>query len=152
MFSFIYLLFTTGAKFARACACAFFEDPGKIELILKADVAPDGSNRHSGSAEQQLGLTDALILAPAQHARPQLLAEQVRQTRRRQADVLGNAGNIKLAVRQMIADVLAGFAHPVIQRRVQGFVDRLHPAQQELLQQVDCQQLGIAPPRPARPR
>ena len=59
--------------------------------------------------------------------------------------MLGDAGDIKMAVRQMVADVLAGVAHPVIQRRMQRFVDRLHPPQQELFQQINRQQFGIAP-------
>ena len=59
--------------------------------------------------------------------------------------MLGDAGNIKMAVRQMVADVLAGVAHPVIQRRMQRFVDRLHAPQQQLFQQIYCQQFGIAP-------
>lgn len=63
-----------------------------------------------------LAPADALILPPAEDADPQLLAEQVRQTRGRQANVLGDAGDIKMAVRQMVADVLAGLAHPVVQR------------------------------------
>ena len=45
----------------------------------------------------------------------------------------------------MVADVLAGVAHPVIQRRMQRFVDRLHAPQQQLFQQVYRQQFGIAP-------
>lgn len=122
-----------------------FKHAGKIELIFEADIAPNGGDRHPRGAEQQFGLADALILPPAEDADPQLLAEQVRQTRGRQADVLGDAGDIKMAVRQMVADVLAGVAHPVVQRRMQRFVDRLHPPQQQLFQQVYRQQFGIAP-------
>ncbi len=59
--------------------------------------------------------------------------------------MLGDAGDIKMAVRQMVADVLAGVAHPVVQRGMQRFVDRLHAPQQQLFQQVYRQQFGIAP-------
>jgi hypothetical protein len=59
--------------------------------------------------------------------------------------VLRDAGNIKLAVRQVVADVLAGIAHAVIQRRVKRFVNRLHASQQHLFQQVNRQQFGVAP-------
>ena len=46
--------------------------------------------------------------------------------------------------------LLAGVAHPVVQRRMQRFVDRLHAPQQQLFQQVYRQQFGIAPrPLPA---
>ena len=103
MFIFFYRLFTSRAKFTGAGTGAFFKYAGEIELILKAHVAPHGGDGHPGGAEQQLRLADALILAPAQYADAKLLAEQVRQTRRRQADVLGNAGDIKLAIGQVVA-------------------------------------------------
>src|SRR5690606_29382618 len=141
-----YYLFTSGAEFAGAGTGTFFEYARKIELIFKAHVAPDGGDRHSRCTEQQFGLTDALILSPAQHADAKLLAKQVRQTRWRQANVLGDTRNIKLAVRQMVTDVLAGVAHAVIQRRIKRCVDRLHAPQQQLFQQVYRQQFRVTPP------
>ena len=118
----------------------------EIKLIFEADVAPTVAIGIRVVLSNSLASADALlILPPAEDADPQLLAEQVRQTRGRQADVLGDAGDIKWLVRQMVADVLAGVAHPVIQRRMQRFVDRLHPPQQELFQQINRQQFGMAP-------
>lgn len=106
-----------------------FKDSRKIELIFEANVAADAGNRHPGGTQQQFGLANSLVFPPAKYAYPQLLAKQMRQTRRRQTDVLGDAGDIEMAVRQMVADVLTGVAHPVIQRRMQRFVNRLHAPQ-----------------------
>ena len=50
-----------------------------------------------------------------------------------------------MAVRQMVADVLAGIAHPVIQRRMQRFVDGLHAPEQQLFHEIDRQQFGVTP-------
>ena len=58
--------------------------------------------------------------------------------------MLGDACDIKLAIGQVIADVLACITHAVIQRRIKRFVNRLHPAQQHLLKQVNRQQFGVA--------
>lgn len=124
------ILFTTGTELARTGASTFFKDAGEIELVVEPDIASNGSNRHACCTEQQLRLADPLILTPAQHADTQLLTEQVRQARWRQADMLSNAGNIEMAVRQMIANVLTGIAHAVIHRRMQRSVDRLHAPQQ----------------------
>lgn len=61
--------------------------------------------------------------------------------------MLGDAGNIKLAVGKVVADVLAGVADAVVQRRIKRLVDGLHAAQQHLFKQVDRQQFGVAPAR-----
>ncbi len=47
----------------------------------------------------------------------------------------------------MVADVLTGIADAVVQRRVKGFVDGFHAAQQHLLKQVNRQQFGVASAR-----
>ena len=58
--------------------------------------------------------------------------------------MLGDAGNIELTVGEMVADVLAGVAHAVIQRRIKRLVNGLHPSQQQLFKQVYRQQFSVA--------
>ena len=60
-----FLLFTSSPKLARAGPGAFFKYSREIELIVKTNIATDGSDRHPGGAQKQLRLTNALVLAPA---------------------------------------------------------------------------------------
>lgn len=52
-----------------------------------------------------------------------MLTEQMRQLGGRQADMLDDADDIKMTVRQMVADILAGFAHTAIHRRMQRLIE-----------------------------
>lgn len=53
--------------------------------------------------------------------------------------MLGDAGDIKMTVRQMVADILAGIAHTAIHRRMQRLINYRHTSEQQLLQQIDRQ-------------
>ena len=63
----------------------------------------------------------------------------MRQARRREADMLRDAGDIKMVIGKVVADVLTGVTHAVIKGWIKGFVNRLHAPQQQLFEQVDRQ-------------
>lgn len=140
----IVYLQTTAAKIARADPDPFAEYAGKIELIVITHHPADGGNRLLGGLQQQLGADHPLIFAPAQNIDTHLLTEQMRQPRRRQADMARHFVDAQLTG-QITGNKLACLYHPGIHDFLWAERIFFHRAQQQALQQVHPQLFGETP-------
>ena len=96
------------AELAGTRADALAKDALKVHLVVVADHAGDLGDRQAGALQQVLGQDHALVFAPAHDVDAHLLAEQVRQSRRRQTDVLGHLLEVDL-LGEVLREVLARF-------------------------------------------